>query len=368
MRYLQLQLVSACFVSLLVSASPVKADDISPGDKSLLDMVRTMAQDPHLMDPGYLSDKLGVPEVKWEPGPTGRRIWDWCDPASRQPIATLEKSSDPDDGVSNTKLTFVAPDDSRINSKVLQKVFGQPLGMHYDQRLYEASTFNLPGEITVSGQLLNQHYVQGQPEGSTINLSDKTTVTALVPPNCFNVKEFQVEYKGPELAPLTNDEVNASLDERRSRAFDHHQKGEHHKALPLLARHLRVRPTDAEARLKLAESYRARCCINQAIDQYRLALPCAGDDQDLRKRCLDGLQSLKVIPDGTAMVDNHQGKAPKVFAGNRNAVPADSQNISGNRIIRPPAVGKPADKSELESGEQGSSSVASKGGALDAGF
>jgi hypothetical protein len=332
-------LTAICLI-LIVSVSPAKADDLSDGDKSLLDMVKSLAQDPHLMDPGYLSDKLGIPEVKWEPGSMAGKVWNWCEPINHSLLAKLQKQSDPTDGTSDSKLTFYVPGDSRIpiNSPAIQQVFGQVLGQHYDQNLNQASTFSL---------------------------SENTTITALVPPNGFTVKQLEVEYKGPELPPLSQDEVNASVDERRARALNHHQKGEHDQALPLLVRHLQVRPTDAEARLKLAESYKARCCINQAIEQYRLALRFAGDDQDLRKRCLDGLQSLKVIPDGKA---DTPGRNMMVGLPKTNGWGVNGPPQAANRLVKKPPVNQTAAASEFDVDEPGASSVAAKGSPIDAGF
>jgi hypothetical protein len=215
--------------------------------------------------------------------------------------------------------------------------------------------------------VLGQHYDKSLNPESTYSLSANTTVTTLVPPNCFTVKQIEVEYKGPELPPLSQDEVNASIDERRARALDHHQKGQHDQALPLLVRHLQVRPTDAEAHLKLAESYKARCCINPAIEQYHLALQFAGDDDDLRKRCLDGLQTLKVIPDGKAETPGRNMMVGLPKPNNGWGV-YGQPNRNGNVLMKKPSVQKATSVPEFDPDEQGTSSVAAKGSPIDAGF
>lgn len=330
-------LIAICLI-LLLAVCPAKAGDLSEGDQSLLDLIKSLAQDPHLLDPGYLSDRLGVPEIKWEPGSSAGRVWNWCEPVNHCLLAKLQKQTDPTDGMSDSKMTFYVPGGSYIpiNSPAIQQVFGQVLGQHYDQNLNQASSFSV---------------------------SENTTITALVPPNGFAVKQLEVEYKGPELPPLSPEEVNSSIDERRSRALAHHQKGEHDQALPLLVRHLQVRPTDAEARLKLAESYRARCCLNQAIEQYKLALQYGGDDQGLRKRCLEGLQSLKVIPDGKADTPGHNMMVglPKTNGWGVYGSPGRA----GNALVKKPSV-EPVSMPEFDVSGQEPSSLATK--TFDAGF
>jgi tetratricopeptide (TPR) repeat protein len=269
------------------------------------------------------------------------RVYNWCEPVNHYLLAKLQKQTNPEDGLSDSKLTFYVPGDSRIpmNSPAVQSVFGQVLGQHYDQNLNQASTYSL---------------------------SENTTITALVPPNGFTVNQLEVEYKGPELPPLSQDEVNASIDERRARALDHHQNGRHDQALPLLVRHLQVRPTDAEAHLKLAESYRARCCLNQAIEEYRLALQYGADDEDLRKHCLEGLQSLKVIPDGKADTAGHN---MMVGLSKTNGWGVYGQpNRSGSGLAKKPSVEQAIMPPEFDVEPQGSSSLATKAKSFDPGF
>lgn len=274
------------------------ADKLTDNDKMLVDLVKTLAQDPHLMDARYLSDRFGAPEVKSDPGPTQRTTWQWHDRASYSLLCQLEKDDDSAASLSDSKLTVFAQDGSNLSIDDLESAFGKEIGKHFDQRLYKTTSFAV---------------------------SERTKIIAFEAPNNFRVKEVQVEYAGAPLPSLSPEEINDSIDARRARGFEEHKNKNYDQSLPLLSRHLQVRPADAEARIKLAETLKARCCLNQAIEQYRLALKQAGNDSHLRQQCLDGLRSLKVLP-ATEDSKENPGQAAAasqpVRSDFRNPVPA----------------------------------------------
>jgi len=264
------QLISASVTFLFLCGFQSYAKpELTDEDKRLVDLVSQLGQSPKLMDRRYLTYGLGAAEAKMEPGPIPHQTCEWLDPSNHNLLYKLDRQVDLDKDVSDCKFTVFVPPKSKIDFKCLESVFGSNASKQFDQRIYTAETFGI---------------------------SPTTNVVAWQPTRCFKVNEIMVQYKGPRLPTPTQEEIEAAITSRREQAFKHHEKGHHEQAFPMLTSHLQERPTDAEARLRLAESYKAQFCINEAIEQYRLAFDLAGSDQVMRQRCIDGLKLLKVFP------------------------------------------------------------------------
>ncbi len=115
-----------------------------------------------------------------------------------------------------------------------------------------------------------------------------------------NVARLGVQYAGPPPPPPSDADMEEANTYRRDTAFANQKLGNHDQAQSQLKSHLKAHPKDAEAHLKLAESYKAKSCINESIAEYKIALSQSGDDSDLRDQCIAGLHSLKVdIPEAS---------------------------------------------------------------------
>ncbi len=131
-----------------------------------------------------------------------------------------------------------------------------------------------------------------------------------------NLSKIALQYAGPRLSLPSNADMAEAMKHRRDIALKHAELGHHDKASFLLREHLAANPNDAEAHLKLAESYQARSCVNDAIREYKIALATCGNDKDIHDRCLAGLHSLKVDLPNSAL------PAANFLPTNTNMVPA----------------------------------------------
>jgi hypothetical protein len=273
---------------LLVTSSAgclAATNKLSPPDQQILDFMNKLAANPQLLDPRFLSYKFGPPEVKWGGD------YEWCEARNHNRLYLLEQRPSLNNGEIHSKLTIYTPTSSHITFADLESTLSTPPVEHVDRKPGQTGTFTMSA---VSNPPLKE-FDQRVYKTETFAMSAYTNVSGAQPPNTFKLTEIVVDYDGPKLSP-SDDEIQAAVEDRRAVAFEHHKNGRHDQALPLLRSHLKEQPADVEARIKLAESYRGRFCLNQAIEQYRIALAECGDDSALRQQCIDGLKSLRVIP------------------------------------------------------------------------
>jgi tetratricopeptide (TPR) repeat protein len=121
-----------------------------------------------------------------------------------------------------------------------------------------------------------------------------TQVLVYQAPGVADINKIRVCYEGAVLPPPSATDMQEALQYRRDEALSAQKMGNHQQAAHLFQAHLRSNPNDAEAHLKLAESYKAQCRINDAIKEYRIALDHCGNDDQLHQQCIDGLHSLQV--------------------------------------------------------------------------
>jgi len=121
-----------------------------------------------------------------------------------------------------------------------------------------------------------------------------TRVLVYERPGLADIIKIRIYYSGSPLPPPSAQDMQQAIKYRRDTAFAFKKQGNYDQAIPMLRAHLQSNPADAEAHLKLAECYKAKCQVNDSIAEYRTALDKSGDDNDLHKSCLKGLESLKV--------------------------------------------------------------------------
>ena len=267
------------FLTLSISISSAAAAKLSDSDQHLLALSSDIAAQPQLMDAGYLSYTFGTPAVRLRPTAGFSQTWEWHEPANENLLYKLDDQTNAAN--EQRRLTFFAPADSKIDLKELESAIGTTPQQYFDQQLNRVEAFTL---------------------------APTTKLIAVQSPNTFKISQFAIEYTGSPLPPPSQQALSTASGARRAQAFAHHEKGRHDQALPLLSAHIREQPADIEAHIKLAESYKARFHLNEAIEQYRIALQLSGDNWSLRNRCLDGLKSLKVLPDQSetiATAPNH---------------------------------------------------------------
>ncbi len=159
------------------------------------------------------------------------------------------------------------------------------------------------------------------------SMSPTVKVFAYQDTQVVNLYKIAVQYAGPSLSLPSKADMDEATKHRRDKAIDHVQHGRHDQASSLLQSHLAANPNDAEAHLKLAESYQARSCINDAIREYKTALAVCGNDNEIHDRCIEGLHSLKVdLPNRNLQTTNSLTPHSNTLGARININPESSNN------------------------------------------
>ena len=124
-----------------------------------------------------------------------------------------------------------------------------------------------------------------------------TSLVFASPQESFQVQEVKVMYGGPPLKRPDLEElhdVEVGHIGRLTPAIVRHGRWD----IPItpLSHHLKRHPYDGEARYQLAQAHRYHGHIDVAINEYKAAWACAGDDDDLKARCIAGLAELRALP------------------------------------------------------------------------
>jgi len=265
--------------SFSVAAYAHEANDSS------FEIAKTVANDPHLLSFQYLSSVLGPPNrvVNLRSGTTRQALWHEYQNNTQLYEFQQEVGPMVTRGHVEYKLTVHLPPASRVDMSALEKAFGKTHHFHYDNK----SNPNLDFAISPS-----------------------TTVTAIRPGNWPLTKTIIVSYDGPQLSGPTQTEMEEIAQNKRTAAFEHNSKGRHAQAVTTLSSYLKDKPSDAEAHLRLAESLKANCRINEAISEYSQAYRLSSNDYRLQNQCLDGLRALKVLPSTVPPI-----QPPEPYAG-----------------------------------------------------
>jgi hypothetical protein len=156
----------------------------------------------------------------------------------------------------------------------------------------------------------------------------------------INLSRVALQYAGPSLPLPSATDMAEAIKHRRDAALQHASLGHHDKASSLLRSHLAANPTDAEAHLKLAQSYQARSYVNDAIREYKIALATCGNDKDIHDHCLEGLHSLKVdLPSPASPVNTNMVPARININPEPKRTPLPNLNSTTGQKNKPLDVG-----------------------------
>ena len=238
-----------------------------------LTLIGHLAASPQLMNIDYLECYLGPKDssiitasAQLQRASVPARTTLWHDSAGRYAAYKLENSmQSPSDCA--VEFSALVPDKVRARLKDVDKIL------------------EVSGEHSFDEKGLPMQVYDTRPD---------TKVMVYQAPGLEDINKIRVQYAGNLLGPPSAADMQTAMQYRKDTAATQQKLGNQNQASALLQAHLQSNPSDAEAHLMLADSYKAQCHINQAISEYRIALDRSGDDDDLRKRCIAGLHSLKI--------------------------------------------------------------------------
>ncbi len=239
-------------------------------DDETLALITKLSTNPQLINETYLSTVLGNPTTAvGQPGSPANRYW--YQQGTKGPKYELS-SFDESDGKATT--SFVVNDPSRqLDFEDVEKLFGKDPLHRFDQQARPTAIYSF---------------------------SPNTSVIFTKPQNTFRIEKISVNYAGPPLPPPSVFDVQAASDVRKQQILGMHEKGLHRESLPALTQHVKENPGDAEMHYHLARAYKESCCINPAVAEYSNALylcqPLTKENEELSKKCMEGLAELKMHP------------------------------------------------------------------------
>ena len=263
-------------VVVVVFSFPVQASNrLKPDDQVRLALIKHLAEEPSRLNAEYLRYIFGMPMVKDKQTMVLDREFDWREARNNQSLCQLIQSVNNKTGEFTSKFTFPFPQDTKIDSPAIQSLFNVKPKKRFTQQ-------GLPSE--------------------TYEIGSNTQVVAERSYNALRVNAVEIEYRGAPLPAPSAQDINDAKQSARDAALADRKELNQTETVPLLVAYLHEYPNDAEVRIRLAEVYKANGSLSEAIGQYRLALSQVGTNQELKARCLDGLQQMKVIDDGAAPV------------------------------------------------------------------
>jgi hypothetical protein len=259
-------------VTLVVFSCSVKASNQPEhNDAVRLALIKHLAEDPRRLNPEYLRYVFGMPEVSNRQAVMLDREFDWRAPHNNLTLCQLSQSVDKKTGEFTAKFALPIPRASKIDFHTMQSLFNVTPKRHFNQEGFPAETYAI---------------------------SSITKVMAVTPHNWPTVNKIEIEYRGLPLPAPSQQDLNDVKESARDAALVDRGQANQTETVPLLAAYLQEFPNDVEVRIRLAEVYKSRGSLSQAIAQYRLALSQVGTNQELKARCLDGLKQMKVIDPG----------------------------------------------------------------------
>lgn len=239
-------------------------------DEQTLALITKLSTNPQLINEAYLSTVLGKPTTSaGQPGAPSNAYW--YKQGCKGPKYELS-NFDEQDGKHTT--AFVINDPSReLDFEDVEKLFGKNPLRRFDQQARPMAIYSF---------------------------NPNTSLIFTKPQNTFRVEKISVNYAGPPLPPPSVFDVQAASDVRKQQILDMHTKGQHWESIPTLSQHVKENPGDAEMHYHLARAYKQSCFINQAVAEYSNALylcvPGTKENEELAKKCMDGLAELKMHP------------------------------------------------------------------------
>jgi len=296
-------------VLLFVGAVPCQARR-KDNDERSLNFLLLLAKQPHLLVYQYLVAALGAPtRVSVLPGGLARQA-EWFDYGSnhlryryQQEFGALVLNAE----VRN-HFELILPEGTKIDLADLAKRIDSNCQTHFDERGFSC------GQFRVSPNVILQVY---QPD------------------NYRALSEIDVSYVGNNLPQPQLPEILKAAETRRREAFEQQSQGSHAKAAPLLCSYLHDFPNDAEAHLRLGDSYKACGLLNEAINQYRLTYVLAQSDLTVRDSAFKALAQLNVALSApnkrqnsvAAKLESLDGKMPAATPAPAKSVASSAKNI-----------------------------------------
>jgi len=245
---------------------------LSDSDERSLNLVALLAAQPNLLSYEYLVAALGMPtRVSVLPGGLARQA-EWFEYGTnhlryryQQEFGILVLN-----GEVRNRFELILMEGTRIDWHDLCKRLDSACQTHFNQRG------------------LRTH---------EIKVSPNVTLEACQPDNYRALSEIEIAYVGRNLlAPPPLAEILSAGLIRRQDAFDQQARGCHARAAPLLCSYLHDFPDDAEAHVRLGDSYKACGCLHEAINQYRLAYVLAQSNPTIRDQAAQALERLHMGP------------------------------------------------------------------------
>jgi len=290
------------------SHSKSHSDKLTADTRTDLDLLKAISQNPQLLNPKYLECYLGPKSAAMtapfskslrSPAPVFRIFW--LDRGEIYPRYMLEQSNPATHKfLAEFNIVLTLPEDVLI--KDLSKALDEEPVKGFDEN--------------------------GHPILSYKSKDPTVRVLAYQDAHVVNLSKIALQYSGPILLPPSQAAMDQAIQHRRNAALEHARLGRHDKATSLLRSHLQNNPNDAEAHLQLADSYKARSCVNQAINEYKTTLTICGNDKEIHDRCIAGLHALKVdLPNQTAAVSDSSAEQTQISV---------KQRININQAQSPP--------------------------------
>lgn len=235
-------------------------------DPSTKELIENLARRPELINIEYLKYHIGRPSNEADNRAAMVKNYVWYMGPQRFPGYQLKQTQT----VENTISEFIVNlGRQQLMREDVEKLFGAPQRVSYNEHAQPAMYYSL---------------------------APNSTLTFIEPHNTFRITSVNVAYRGPTLGVPVSD-IYSGHDARRQRVLDMHKKGDVLNCMPVMSEHLKEHPEDAEAHAAMAEMYRSQCRLNEAICEYKTVLSLPGIDPQVANRAMEGLRTLKLIPD-----------------------------------------------------------------------
>jgi hypothetical protein len=263
-----------------------------PSDKPNFELVEQIAHQPELMNLRYLQYVIGPPEkTPNQIGYVKRYYWRDPDPNADSIKFELVQTESAPGRICQSVLIARMENLDDVDLKKLESRYGSEPSKNASQISKDD-----PNQPPQKGYLSTKKFFDQQ---SCPNLQyvfvPNTYVDFKQPQDTFHITQATITYKGECLPPLSAVSLLQAQQAYRTLALDHHKNERWRQAVPALRNHVAEHPEDAEARIALAEAYRGNCNVNEAIEQYRIAMGETNDPQ-VAQQCLKGLQEMRVLP------------------------------------------------------------------------
>ena len=270
-------------------------------DLETQDLLTRLSHQPELMNLDYLQFFIGRPENERSQRGSATRNYYWYN-TRRQLKYDLGQQGKELGQVEESIFTVHFPD-STISFDDVRRLYGEGTRQFYEYH--------------------------GQP-AMLYSFVPDTTLVFISPQSTFRVNQAKVVYRGGPLAMPAAADLKTAEDHMLARVKDFAGHERWDEMVPVLLERLKQNPQDGEAHYQLGRAYAKTGHIHEAILQYKAALstvppqaqepakpaslsseppalqslsnPASGDagqadsQESLRKRCLDGLRELRVLP------------------------------------------------------------------------